>query len=42
MNGQFEQKNQKDDKFDIEHLIECFSPMIRKNSAIRPIKKEKI
>ncbi|AEP88206.1 MULTISPECIES: sigma-O factor regulator RsoA [Bacillus] len=30
MNGQFESKNQKDDKFDIEHLIECFSPMIRK------------
>lgn len=31
MNGQFEQKKkQKDETYDIEHLIACFSLMIRK------------
>lgn len=31
MDGQFEQKKkQKDETYDIEHLIACFSPMIRK------------
>lgn len=33
MDGQFEQKKkQKDETYDIEHLIACFSPMIRKKT----------